>query len=75
MATRKSKLIPLIDEPSLEKIDGSKCPTSSHVFRHYWFLRFEKKKSVPTAKKEAVQAAKSPWVEAGFGEFAQNLLG
>ena len=65
MATRKGTEIPHIEEQPLEEILGAKSPTKGDVFRHFWYLRFVKKLSTAEAQKNAVNAAKRFWTEAG----------
>ena len=66
METRDKTVIPFLGSQPLESILGAKCPTKEDVFRHFYFLRYEKNLSVAEAKKKAVLAAKVFWVEAGI---------
>ena len=57
--TRQSCLIPILEEPSLEELIGSRLPTEEDVFLHYFFLKKTMKNSV--AKRKAVKAAEKIW--------------
>ena len=59
--TRKSSLIPLIDEPVLEKLVGSRLPIGKEVFSHFFYLHKIEKMVLRKAKRAAVKAAASFW--------------
>ena len=59
--TRASSLIPLLEEPFLEKLGGSRLPLCIEVFSHFFFLHKTAKMPMETAKRSAVKAATSFW--------------
>ena len=66
METRKSTLIPFLEEQPLEQILGAQCPTKGEVFRHFFFLRYTRNASVDDALQGAVDAARQFWTAAGI---------
>ena len=66
MDTRKSNLIPHLEEQPLEEILGSKCPKNREVFRYFYFLRYVQNKPVREAMKIAVRAAWVFWLKGGL---------
>ena len=59
--TRTSSLIPLIDEPYVKELTGSRLPLCVEVFCHFFYLHMSQKMGLKEAKRVTVKAVTNFW--------------
>ena len=66
--TRKDTIIPLLNEPCIDKLNGSKLPTRKDVFFNFFYLHNIRKPKLKLskAKREAVKETSKIWKSVGL---------